>query len=76
MGRTPVAAPMFTRACRTIRLMAPEASRRPASSGALLAVRRPRKRRTAKRVTIPSVPTSPASSPMMEKMKSVWALGR
>lgn len=76
MGRMPVTAPMFTKACAPTRKVIPMASWRPRGSGARRAAFTPARTKTVKRTSTSMVPRKPASSPMMEKMKSLWALGR
>ena len=46
------------------------------TSGAVRAMRIPTAAKKAKRMITNPAPTSPVSSPMIAKMKSVWAFGR
>ena len=71
IGRTPITAPMLTVACMTIHAVMAAAPRRQKTSGARRAIRSPAKASPPYRKVTHSVPTSPSSSPMMAKMKSV-----
>ena len=54
----------------------PAATSMPNRSGARSAARTPRHAKATKQAMTSSAPIRPSSSPMMAKMKSVWALGR
>ena len=54
----------------------PTATRRPERSDAQRAIFMPCHAMTPKAARTPRVPTRPHSSPMMAKMKSLWAMGR
>ena len=71
IGRTPITAPMLTAACTTIQAVMAVAPRRQNMSGTRRAILRPAKARPPYIMVTHSVPTSPSSSPMMAKMKSV-----
>ena len=75
-GSMPMTAPMLMTACPTIHAVMPAASSSRSGRGpAARSGRRARRgARTGRRRA--RVPTRPSSSPMMAKMKSVWALGR
>ena len=75
-GSSPITAPILMNAWLTIQQVMPMARKRPKRSGARAAVRIPRKASAPKRPTTRRLPIRPSSSPMMAKMKSVWALGR
>lgn len=70
-GIVSVTPPMLIRAWPTIQMVIPPASRTPRRSGAFRAARIPRQARARKRARTKSMPTSPRSSPMIAKMKSV-----
>jgi hypothetical protein len=76
MGRRPTTPPMLTRACDTTQAVMPAATSVPKRSGACRAARTPSTAKATNRATTTRAPMSPVSSPMMAKMKSVWALGR
>ena len=73
MGRMPMTAPMFTKACTRNQAVTPVASSRPNRSGACSAMRMPMTPSRPNRPTTTTAPTQPNSSPMMAKMKSEWA---
>src|SRR5262249_28333685 len=75
IGISPITAPMFTIAWPTIQMVAPAAARRMKVSSARRATRRPAKARPPYSSATHSVPTSPSSSPMIAKMKSVVSSG-
>ena len=76
MGITPSTPPMLIKACTVSQAVIPAASIRPNRSGARLATIHPVTVSTAKRAITVMAPINPVSSPMMAKMKSVWAFGR
>src|SRR5581483_7527682 len=76
IGSMPMTAPMLMIACTTTQAVTPDATSMPNRSGARVAVRTPNTARAANRATMRMAPSRPSSSPMMAKMKSVWALGR
>jgi hypothetical protein len=70
-GSTPITAPMLTTAWTTIQAVMPVAARRANRSGTRRAIRRPAKASPPYMAVTHSVPTSPSSSPMVAKMKSL-----
>src|SRR5690606_4765963 len=76
MGRTPRTPPMLMRAWNEIQPVIPVANIFPNRSGARAATAHPATARAMKRPMTVIAPIKPVSSPMMAKMKSVWALGR
>jgi hypothetical protein len=71
MGRTPITAPMLIAACTTTQAVMAVAPRRQNMSGTRRAIRSPAKASPPYRKVTHNVPTSPSSSPMMAKIKSV-----
>ena len=71
IGRTPITAPMLIAACTTTQAVMAVAPRRQNMSGTRRAILRPAKASPPYKMVTHSVPTSPSSSPMMAKMKSV-----
>src|SRR5690606_7071551 len=76
MGSTPRTPPMLMSAWKEIQAVIPVASILPKRSGAREATAHPATARAMNRPITVMAPISPVSSPMMAKMKSVWALGR
>ena len=75
-GSTPITAPTLMIVSDVIQATMASASRPPNRSGARVAARSPNQASAPSRASTATAPTSPSSSPMTEKMKSVWALGR
>ena len=75
-GIVSVTPPMLISAWPTIQIVAPPARRTPRRSGAFRAALIPRQAKPRKSSSTRRVPTSPNSSPMIAKIKSVWASGR
>ncbi len=75
-GHDDVTTPTLMNACTQIMLTQPIASKKPKRSGAASAMRIARCANTTKSTTISAVPSNPSSSPMIEKMKSVYCSGR
>src|SRR5690606_28680343 len=75
-GSRPITVPMLTRACSTIQTVTEVAARRANGSRVRSATRRPAYPRTPNSPTTTRVPTSPNSSPMIAKMKSLSGWGR
>ena len=75
-GMSAVTTIMLMSAWTTSHVVMPQASRPENVSEAVIAIRYPWYAMTTKRATTVSVPTSPHSSPMMAKMKSVDGAGR
>ena len=75
VGRTLVTAAMLMKAWMQIQPTIPPASRAPKASGARIEARTPRQPSRKKAVMTARQPMSPSSSPMIAKMKSVWASG-
>ena len=75
-GSTSITAPMFMTAWLTIQHVMPIATSIAKRSGALRAALSPSQPRPRNRPRTKSAPTSPVSSPITEKMKSVCGLGR
>src|SRR5690606_7466459 len=67
---------MLMSAWKEIQAVIPVASILPKRSGAREATAHPATARAMNRPITVMAPISPVSSPMMAKMKSVWALGR
>lgn len=76
MGMSPVTAAMFMSAWATTMAVSPPAMSLPNGSFASMAIRMPAYANTRNASTTTAVPTSPSSSPMTAKMKSVCAAGR
>jgi hypothetical protein len=74
-GSRPVTAPRFTSVCRPNQATIPDASRRPKTSVVRVAITIPAYRSVANASSTTISPISPSSSPRIEKMKSVCALG-
>ena len=75
-GRRPTTAPTLMTVSAAIQATSATASRPPKRSGARAAARSPNQTKATRRPSTQSAPTRPSSSPITEKMKSVWALGR
>ena len=71
MGKMPITAPMLMAAWTTIHAVMAVAAMRQNMSGTRRAILRPAKASPPYRMVTHSVPTSPSSSPMMAKMKSL-----
>ena len=76
VGIRPSTTLMFTSACTATIVVSPSARSAPNASGARSAMRIPRHATTEKQTTTAVAPTSPSSSEMTEKMKSVCGSGR
>ncbi len=75
-GSTPTTAPMLIKVSAATHATSPRASRAPYRSTEVVAARMPSHKKAPRRTSTVNAPTMPSSSPMTEKMKSVWALGR
>ena len=75
-GRRPSTAPMLITASVAIQATRPAASSIPNRSGASSAALKPFSASAPNRSITAKAPMIPSSSPITEKMKSVWALGR
>ncbi len=76
MGSSPMTMPMLRNAWAMNQPVMPMATSMLKRSAACRAVRKPYTPRARNRATTRTAPISPSSSPMMAKMKSVWASGR
>ena len=76
IGMRPITAPMFTAACTSNHAVMPMATSSEKRSRARAATTSPSRPRAPNRTTTMNAPSRPNSSPMMAKMKSVWAYGR
>ena len=76
VGAEHVTTAMFTAACMPIISVSPNTSSDENRSGARLATLTPYQKSSAKSTTTPVHPTSPSSSPTIEKTKSLLASGR
>lgn len=72
----PVAAETLIAACPTSSEVMPAATNLPKRSLHLSAMRKPMKAKAAKPRTTSSTPSKPSSSPIIERIMSVWASGR
>ncbi len=75
-GIRPITPPTLMSACVTIHAVTPPASSMPKRSGARSATRTPSTAITANSAITINAPRKPNSSPMIAKMKSVWASGK
>ena len=75
-GKMPMTPATLSSIWITTSVVQPAAMSLPARSGACSAILNPAHAKSAKPASRPSVPTSPHSSPMTAKMKSLCAMGR
>jgi hypothetical protein len=75
-GSTPTTAPMLIMVSLATQATSPMASRPPKRSEERVATRIPNHTKVPSSRRTATAPTNPSSSPITEKMKSVWALGR
>ena len=75
-GRTPTTAPMLITVSLASQATRPTANRPLKRSGERVAARRPNQMKAPNSASTSAAPMKPNSSPITEKMKSVWAFGR